>query len=121
MPEESLLDFQLIEKLKTATAKRGSDFWISLVDHFFTQAEALISEISQSNQQGDMEQVNKIAHKLKGSAASFGAFILAQLCSEIENHSANHYNEAKIDLLVNQLEHCYINTRPQLLKAFKNK
>ncbi len=120
MCKESLLDIQVIEKLQAVTAKRGPDFWVSLVEQFLTHSATLIGEIKQLHQQGNIGQVNKIAHKLKGTAASFGALALAQVCKETETYSAN-YDETKIDLFVKQLDDCYLNTRTQFLILINNK
>ena len=117
MYEEPLLDFQAIEKLQIVTAKRGPDFWISLIENFLTHTATLIDELKQFHKQGNQEQVNKIAHKLKGTVASFGALALAQVCKEIENHKQD---KTKIDILIKQLDECYLNTQIQLLNLTKN-
>ena len=116
--EESCLDMQTIKKLETITAKRGPIFWESLVKHFLAHSSKLTSEITQFHHLEDMEQVNKAAHKLKGTAASFGASALAKLSEEIENHTANN-DKTELDMSIQQLDECYINTQAQYLTLFK--
>lgn len=114
----TILDIKIIEKLKKASAKRSPDFLESLINQFLTHSQSLANNIKNAHQQGDLLQVSKAAHKLKGSAASFGASKLSLLCEKIENHCANHNNTAQIDLLINQLEECYQYTHEQLLIEF---
>jgi len=116
----TMLNIKIIEKLKKASAKRSPDFLDSLISQFLSHSQSLMNEIKYSHQQGDLLQVSKAAHKLKGSAGCFGASQFALLCEKIENHCANH-NEAQIDLLINQLEQCYRYTHEQLLIEFSIK
>ncbi|MDM8558789.1 Hpt domain-containing protein [Candidatus Parabeggiatoa sp. HSG14] len=102
---EPLLDIEVIERVKTASIKRGPEFWKSLVNNFLTHSSTLISEIKQAYQLGHIDQMLKVLHKLKGTTASFGASALAQCCQEIENHCAKS-NNTEIKLLVSQLENC---------------
>jgi len=108
-----LLNFKVINNIKTATAKRGPKFIESLADNFLAHSFELIAEINQSLEQNDFQQISKNAHKLKGTAASFGAEKLAQLCIEIE---ATDYAELKP--LVEQLSDCYNETQPAIKLAF---
>jgi HPt (histidine-containing phosphotransfer) domain-containing protein len=115
-----MLDIKIIEKLKKASAKRRPDFLESLINQFLSHSQSLVNEIKNAHQEDDLLQMSKAAHKLKGSAGCFGASKLSLLSEKIENHCANH-NKAQIDLLINQLEQCYLNTHEQLLIEFTTK
>ncbi len=115
MPD--LLNFNVIANIKTATAKRGPEFLESLVDNFLANSLKLITEINESFEQNDFKQISKIAHKLKGTAASLGAEQLAQLCFEIETTDYN----TEIGMLIKQLSDCYNKTQPEIKQAFITK
>ena len=108
-----ILNFNIIEKIKTATAKRGPEFLSSLVDNFLVHSFKLINEINLSLDQDDFSQISKYTHQLKGTSASFGAEELAQLCIKIET---TDYTE--IEPLVKQLIDCYNKTKPEIQRAF---
>ncbi|MBE9562369.1 MAG: Hpt domain-containing protein [Proteobacteria bacterium] len=111
-----LLNFNFIEKIKRATSKREPEFLNSMVGNFLEHSAELIAEINLSFENNDFEQINKYAHQLKGTAASFGAEQLAQLCAEIESSE-----NSEIESLLKQLSDCYNKTQPELKLVFNTK
>ena len=59
-------------------------FLKELVDLFSHDSETSLKELNDSLREGDLVNVRKVAHRLKGSALSIGANRLAALASEIE-------------------------------------
>ncbi|HHB92433.1 MAG TPA: Hpt domain-containing protein [Thioploca sp.] len=111
-----ILDLNIIEKIKIATAKRSPEFLSSLVDNFLVHSAELITEINLALEQSNIPKIIKNIHKLKGTSASFGAEELAQLCSKIE--TTDH---AEIKPLIEQLTDCYDRTKSEIKQVFTSK
>lgn len=70
-------------------------FLKELVDLFSHDSETSLNELQDSLREGDLVNVKKVAHRLKGSALSIGANRLAALASEIElEPEPGHINES---------------------------
>lgn len=55
-------------------------FVINLIDVFLRDAQRDLEAMDEAAARGDIEQVAALAHRLKGSAAGFGARLLAERC-----------------------------------------
>jgi HPt (histidine-containing phosphotransfer) domain-containing protein len=92
------LDEQIIGDLRT----EGGSLFADLVDLFLADAPAGILEISDAFAGNDLKTVALLAHRLKGSALTFGARKLGELCQGLE--LAGKAGElAKAQALFNQL------------------
>ncbi|MFK5970290.1 MAG: hypothetical protein QM487_09260 [Candidatus Marithrix sp.] len=54
-----ILDLNIIEKIKIATAKRSPEFLNSLVDNFLVHSAELITEINLALEQGNFPKISK--------------------------------------------------------------
>ncbi len=80
-PLEPLLDRATIGQLRDAlTAEmRGR-----LLDIFDAQREKCVAELADGVRRGDRMEIRRVAHLLKGSAASLGASALCSSCEALE-------------------------------------
>ena len=74
------IDMKVIEDLR----REGVSFFLELVDLFDTEAPAGIRDIVDSFTRNDLKAIARSAHRLKGSAVTFGAQRMSELCQELE-------------------------------------
>jgi HPt (histidine-containing phosphotransfer) domain-containing protein len=74
------LDAETISDLRT----EGDGLFADLVDLFLADAPVGIQEISDAFAGNDLKTVGLLAHRLKGSALTFGARKLGELCQGLE-------------------------------------
>jgi len=74
------IDTTVIEDLR----REGGSFFLELVELFDTEVPASIRDIVESFTRNDLEAIARSAHRLKGSAVTFGAQRMSELCQEIE-------------------------------------
>jgi len=55
------------------------------VDLFRSQTPAKLDELEKAVQDGELDERKRVAHFLKGSAASLGATRMTELCRELES------------------------------------
>ena len=82
-PDSLLMDFERLESF----ADGDEDEMISMIDMFLDYADESVAVMREECIKGDHDKWKKAAHKLKGSAANFGASQLSFLCSEAEKIS----------------------------------
>lgn len=82
-----------------------------LLDLFFDQADQSIALLTEQSTDGENTDWKAAAHKLKGSAANFGANTLAEISTRAEKAFAAP--KAEKDALLNEIEDAY-----QILKEF---
>ncbi len=73
-----------------------------VLDQFGGQASGLLHSLEQKATSGDMEAVRTLAHRLKGSAGSIGARVLAAEAAQLERMAAEGDTEgvrAKLEFL----------------------
>jgi CheY-like chemotaxis protein/HPt (histidine-containing phosphotransfer) domain-containing protein len=80
-----------------------------LLDALEAQVRVSVGEIEQAVGRGDLLQVREVAHRLKGSAASFGAARLQALCLHLE-HSGRVADAVPGDTELSQLRACAAET-----------
>ncbi len=59
-----------------------------------------IQELEKTVEEGDFEQLGKIAHKLKGASANLRFEKISQISAQIENQQTNQNREVCIDLII---------------------
>ncbi len=74
------IDTMVIEDLR----KEGGSFFLELVDLFDTEAPASIRDIVEAFTRNDLKAIARSAHRLKGSAVTFGAQPMSELCQALE-------------------------------------
>ena len=66
-----------------------------LLQTYLSESERQLQGIDQAWQAGELEDLRRSAHSLKGSSGNIGAEALAQLCAELER-SAKHADVAGV-------------------------
>jgi HPt (histidine-containing phosphotransfer) domain-containing protein len=77
--ENSPVDAETIETLRADGPLLGE-----LKELFVTEAATQLSAMAEGNRQGDAKTVAMAAHRLKGSAVTFGAHEMQRICIELE-------------------------------------
>lgn len=60
-----------------------------ILEQFGGQASGLLQSLEQQARSGDMPAVRTLAHRLKGSSGSLGAYVLAAEAAQLEQAAAN--------------------------------
>lgn len=96
------------------------DFLAELIDTFLGEADTLFEQIPQAVVDGDWETIQRIAHSMKSSTATFSAYHMADLCSELEMATMKPIPATELSLLTEKIIHEYGRVRAAL-KAEKEK
>lgn len=102
--KEELLDFNIISGLK----ELGDDdsFFREIIDLYVEQYPDLLEKIKLSYSEGDLINISKSAHALKGASLNIGAKKLAEICLKIETISSFE-NTSSIEELISDLQDIY--------------
>jgi HPt (histidine-containing phosphotransfer) domain-containing protein len=102
LQKSALASGPLDEKIISDLRAEGENLFQDLIKLFLTEAPANVQEIRTAVSENDFETIALSAHRLKGSAFTFGAFKLGELCQRLE--MAGKAGEfAKVESLFNQL------------------
>ena len=97
-----LIDFERLDILREL-AEDDPTFLNTVIDAFLPQLEEIPGALRGAFDRGNVEELARHAHSLKGSASNLGAEAVRQICLEIE-HGAREGSldglGAKIDALV---------------------
>ena len=77
------VDETVIEQLATITDGQGFSVLGELLNAFLTAVPGRLEALGRASSAGDLAAVSDQAHSLTGSAASFGARRMADLCREL--------------------------------------
>jgi len=81
--EQQAVDVTVIEQLASITDDKGSSVLGELLHAFLTNVPSRLDALEKAVAGGDMVGLGEQAHTLTGSAASFGARGMADLCREL--------------------------------------
>lgn len=81
--DAAILDEPTIAELRDL-AEGDPRFLLDLIEEFVTRSVALVEQIQQAMDQGDLQTLAAAAHTLKGSAKNIGAMRLGEVCSDLE-------------------------------------
>ncbi|WP_460564668.1 Hpt domain-containing protein [Hydrogenophaga aquatica] len=95
---EELLNIDALDDLRSVL---GDEFF-DLAQMFARQLQVEVKALLQCHERGDMPQLKRLAHSLKGASANMGALALAQLANAIER-AALAEDKATVDSLMPQL------------------
>jgi HPt (histidine-containing phosphotransfer) domain-containing protein len=85
VPQVDELGGALIDEARMRTFRdEYPDIVDQLVDLFLTSTPPLLDELRDAADSGDRDELQRAAHKLKGSCQSIGATFMATLCCSIE-------------------------------------
>ena len=104
---ESAIDYEVLSEL---VVMLGNDieFASGLIRDFLDDGSELLSTIRSAQEVGNAEELERAAHTLKSSSATFGAMAASDICKEIEEQGQRGEIDTKtlqnIQLLENQLK-----------------
>lgn len=90
------LDNDLLEELKLLM----QDEFPVLLETYLRDSERQLFTISQAWDAGDMDQLRRAAHSLKGASGNIGAARLAELCGSLETAAVEGRGKAVAEALV---------------------
>jgi len=82
------LDHDVIADLKDISRDSGEDLIAVLLAMFFEELPARLSAICELARAADFPELERAAHRMKGSAAALGAQRLAGICAALESLGA---------------------------------
>jgi HPt (histidine-containing phosphotransfer) domain-containing protein len=112
MDESPLIDFCTLSQLQNDLP---DGMLPGMVDVFIYESNKRIEIISDLLSAGDIPEIAKQAHALKGSAATFGASLLTMAAVELDIH-CKQGNNAEVNMLAKQV----IRVGQQTISAFRN-
>ncbi|MEP6572200.1 MAG: response regulator [Gemmatimonadota bacterium] len=102
------MDQEVLLALRALQTDGDPEFFSELVGIFCEQSQGFLGQMKIASLAGDSASLQLIAHAFKGSSASVGARILAQLCAELEaisrEASGGETNAVRCRTIVAELE-----------------
>ncbi len=87
-----------------------------LIQMFGNTTPAMLADIRQHADAGNLVELGKAAHRLKGSCVSLGAVQMGDICKTLQ-HKGESGDASGIDALVTELEAIYPATLQELQQA----
>ena len=86
--EDSVIDYNVLSEL---IVMLGNDleFASGLIKDFLEDGAELMQNIRSAQEEGDASELERAAHTLKSSSATFGAMTASNICKDIEEYSHN--------------------------------
>src|ERR1044072_5497069 len=78
------IDASALDQMRMLEVKGEPDFFASLIELFFEDAQSHIEDLRQAAAEGDAPLLAKKAHSLKSSCGNLGAKKMTAICNEIE-------------------------------------
>jgi two-component system, sensor histidine kinase and response regulator len=78
------LDMAIVEKIRRIPGENGSSLLRQVVSRFATNAASLMTDMRAKAKNSDPDAVWRVAHSLRSSSASIGAYRVSQSCAQIE-------------------------------------
>lgn len=106
-PADSVIDYNVLSEL---VVMLGNDleFASGLIKDFLEDGAELMESIRSAQEEGDASELERAAHTLKSSSATFGALAASEICKEIEEYGhkgeIGSYTREKIALLETNLK-----------------
>jgi HPt (histidine-containing phosphotransfer) domain-containing protein len=90
-----------------------------LIEIFIRDTVVRLDDLDRGIAAGEASPVARTCHTLKGSSANLGAFVMAELCEELQASATNHELAGAADIL-RRLEAEFRRARAALTAAFPN-
>ena len=84
MELQPLIDMDVINKIKDIEKQGAPGLVADLLDTFCTGSRELFVTMQQMIDEGNLDQISRSAHSLKGDSATIGALPLSEICLQIE-------------------------------------
>lgn len=83
------------------------DVFSELIKVYLAESEQHIAQLKQQvEQQGDVEQITRLAHSIKSSSKSYGAEAVAEIAWQMEQDARQKYLD-NMPSLIHRLEHTF--------------
>ena len=102
MGEYPIFDEHALDQYREFWGEEAPEVIRELLTMFLQQTPSQVETIQSAFQTGDLATVRRVAHTLKSSSGSVGAYALAELCRQVEDLAA-HGQGAALSPLVPQL------------------
>ncbi len=83
----SVLNTQILQELEQMSTRSGSKFVEQLFDNYLSDSQRLLQDIAEALKDERADNAAKMAHTLKGSSRTIGAFEFAIVCEKLERTS----------------------------------
>ncbi|WP_221032834.1 hybrid sensor histidine kinase/response regulator [Actomonas aquatica] len=83
-------DPQPVRLFETMSTRDGASLAVTMVELFLKETAGRLAEVERCFAARDADELEMVAHKLAGSAANIGAFVMRDALREIENLAADH-------------------------------
>jgi signal transduction histidine kinase/DNA-binding NarL/FixJ family response regulator len=105
-PDASLIDPSYLDSLRQLGELSGKPILQEIVAHYLAETPRRLERMRQALLRSDAEELNFVAHSLKGSSAQIGAVLIASLSAELERKSkdAGLPNSTELAGLLTELE-----------------
>jgi PAS domain S-box-containing protein len=84
---ESAIDPLIFAGLRELAGEEAPDFLPSLIAHFLSDVPDSVNKMRDAFATADMDELARLAHRLKGGASNVGALGLAELCDRAQRHA----------------------------------
>jgi two-component system, sensor histidine kinase and response regulator len=85
--EQAPLDESVLEALRDLQVEGDPDLLQELSELFMKEVPTELGALREAAQRGDAQEVERIAHTLKGSSANMGAVRMESICAELEERA----------------------------------
>ena len=111
--EQIAVDPLIFNGLRELAGDEAPDFLMTLVEHFLSDAPQSLEQMRLAAVRGDLYELARLAHRLKGSASNLGALGMARMCGQIREAGEARALKRASGLL-NELEREFERVRAQL-------
>ena len=80
----NVLDMSVVDELLSISDDGDPELLIDLIQMFLDDGPAKLKSITEGNDAGDFDMVERAAHSLKGSSGNLGARHLQDACDEMQ-------------------------------------
>lgn len=103
----TLIDENVLDTLKRVGLKCGSDLLNDVLNIFKKEFPSNVQKLKSAIQDENWQEVENIAHKLKGSARNIGGILLAEKCRKIEELCSSAKMSKISNRLIYEIEKCF--------------
>lgn len=83
-------EFPIVDWAEALSQVGGDkEFLKEVFDDLFTEADAAVDEFVVAIDKKELEDVKKVAHRIKGSASYLGSHRLRELCAKLQDYCIN--------------------------------
>ena len=118
MTESPVLDPSVIDTLRQLTPPGEPDVLTEVLQMFLQEVPPRIERLRNACTAGDIQEVHRAAHSLKGSAGNIGASRLLDVCRRLDDRKADLSPNAAAEL-VRALDSEYTRVEEEIQRILK--